>query len=67
MKLKASLTVEAALLCPLLCLILCGMILFTLQLYNTADAYAETLLNRQVRQWSAPELIRLEAVTESLS
>jgi len=66
MKMKASLTVEAALLCPFLCLILCGMIVFTLQLYNTVNTYAETLLERQVRQWSASELIRLEAVTEDL-
>ncbi|MBO5175941.1 MAG: pilus assembly protein [Lachnospiraceae bacterium] len=66
MKMKASLTVEAALLCPFLCLILCGMIVFTLQLYNTVNTYAETLLERQVRQWSASELIRLEAVIEDL-
>jgi hypothetical protein len=59
--------VEAALLCPLLCLILCGMILFTLQLYSTVDAYANTLLERQVQRWPASELIRLEAVTENLS
>ena len=66
MKMKASLTVEAALLCPFLCLILCGMIVFTFQLYNTVNTYAETLLERQVRQWSASELIRLEAVIEDL-
>lgn len=66
MKIKASLTVEAALLCPFLCLILYGMIVFTLQLYGTVSAYSETLLERQVRPWSASELIRLEAVTEDL-
>lgn len=67
MRLKASLTVEAALLCPFLCLMLCGMLVFTLQLYNTVDAYAQTLLERQVQRWPAPELIRLEAVIKDLS
>ena len=66
MKMKASLTVEAALLCPFLCLILCGMLVFTLQLYNTVDTYAKALQERQVQRWSATELIRLEAVTEDL-
>lgn len=63
---KGSFTVEAALLCPFLCLMLCSMLLFTLRLYYIVDEYAEQRTKRQ--EWSliAPELIRLEAVMEDL-
>lgn len=66
MKEKASFTVEAALLCPFLCLVLCGMIYVTLQLYGMADSFAEELTHRQTQGLSSSELIRLEAVTEDL-
>ena len=66
MKMKASMTVEAALLCPFLCLILCGMITVTLQLYQKVDGYAGTLVNPEREALSSSELIRLEAVTEDL-
>ncbi len=63
---KGSFTVEAALLCPFLCLMICGMLLFTLRLYNTVDAYAEKLTKRQGWSLTSPNIIRLEAVTEDL-
>lgn len=66
MQRKASITVEAALLCPFLCLILYGMIVFTLQLYGTVNQYAEELIGRQIQKISSPELLRLEAVAEDL-
>ena len=66
MQKKASITVEAVLLCPLLCLILCGMLLFTLQLYRTVDAYAKEVINRDRKEMSSSTLIRLEAITEDL-
>lgn len=66
MQKKASITVEAALLCPFLCVILCGMIMFTLQLYGRVDVYATELVNREGQEWSSSTLIRLEAVTEDL-
>lgn len=66
MKIKASFTVEAALLCPFLCLMLCGMLLFTLRFYRTIDTYAEELVQRQEKEVSSPGLIRLEAVAEDL-
>lgn len=65
MKIKASVTVEAALLCPFLCLILVGMLQFTLQLYDMVDNFAGELVNRQ-QELEAPELIRLEAVVEDM-
>ena len=34
MRVKASYTVEAALICPLLCFILCGIMIVTLNLYK---------------------------------
>lgn len=66
MQRKASVTVEAALLCPFLCLILYGMIVFTLRLYGTVNQYAEELIGRQIQKISSPELLRLEAVAEDL-
>lgn len=66
MKMKASLTVEAALLCPFLCLILCGMIVFTLNLYDVVSTYSDSLMERRIQQLPATDLIRLEAVTEDV-
>jgi len=66
MEIKASMTVEAALLCPFLCLVLCGMLWFTLQLYGQVDAFAKTLTTPQQKMFHSMELIRLEAVAEDL-
>lgn len=59
-------TVEAALICPFVCLVLCGMIIFTLQLYQRVDNYAKELIDQERQGLPATELIRLEAVTEEL-
>jgi len=66
MRRKASITVEAALLCPVLCFILIGMLQFTLRLYEMVDVYALKLVNLQQQKTAAPELIRLEAVAEDI-
>ena len=66
MQIKASVTVEAALLCPFLCLVIYGIIVFTLRLYGMVDNYADKLISRQVQEVPSPELIRLEAVAEDL-
>jgi len=66
MREKASITVEAALLCPFLCLILCAMITFTLELYEKTETYGKELMTEQEKLLTSPELIRLEAVTEDL-
>ena len=63
---KASFTVEAALICPFLCLILCGMLQVTLQLYQRVDLFAERLVQKQEREISSSHLIRLEAVIEDI-
>jgi len=63
---KGSITVEAALLCPFLCLILCAMISLTLDLYKQTELFAEKLRSEQEKVLAAPELIRLEAVAEEL-
>ncbi len=61
---KGSFTVEAALICPFLCVIICAMLLVTLKLYQNVGAYAEELEERQEKVLSPAELIRLEAVIE---
>ena len=63
---KASFTVEAALICPFLCLILCGMLQFTLQLYERVDLFAEILVQKQEQEFSSSHLIRLEAMIEEI-
>ena len=65
-KAKASFTVEAALVCPFLCLILCGMLQFTLWLYQRVDLLATEIVQEQERGLSSHQLIRLEAVAEEL-
>lgn len=57
---------EAALICPFLCLILCGMLQFTLQLYQRVDLFAAKLVQEQERGLQSDDLIRLEAVTEDI-
>jgi len=66
MKEKAFLTVEAALVCPFLCLILCGLIQFTLCLYRTVDSYATQLMTEQMQGLSSNQLIRVEAMLEDI-
>ena len=63
---KASFTLEAALICPFLCLILCGMLQFTLQLYQRIDLFTEIVLQKQEQEISSSHLIRLEAVVEDI-
>ena len=63
---KASFTLEAALLCPFLCLLLCVMLQFTLQLYQRVDLFTEMLLQKQEKEISSSDLIRLEAVIEDI-
>ena len=65
-KVKAGLTVEAALVCPFLCLILCGMIQFTMQLYQRVETYAATLVQPREQELSSNQLIRLEAIAEEI-
>lgn len=64
MKVKAGVTVEAALLCPFLCLMICSMITFTLRLYRMVEDYAEEQMIRGKQGISSEMLIRMEAMTE---
>lgn len=57
---------EAALVCPFLCLILCGMLQFTLQLYQRVDLFASRLVQEQEGRLSSGQLIRLEAIAEEI-
>lgn len=63
---KASFTVEAAMICPFLCLVLCAMLLKTVELYQMVDTYTEQLKQREEGGLSSADLIRLEAVAEEL-
>ena len=66
MQVKASYTVEAALICPLICLTICGMLLLTLRFYGMAKDFAEELMTRQRNGITSARLIRLEAAVEEL-
>ena len=66
MRVKAGFAVEAALLCPFLCLMICSVLTFTLKLYQTVEDYAEEQMIRQKQGISSEMLIRMEAMTEEL-
>ena len=66
MKVKASYTVEAALICPLLCFILCGIILFTLDLYKQVENFYIEQQERVETEAEATKWIRIEAIVEYL-
>lgn len=65
-KKRAVITVEASMVCSLLCLVLCGMITRTMQLYETVEEFSKTLEEREVKKQGA-EWIRLEAFVEELT
>lgn len=61
-RIQGSLTVEAALVCPMLCLVLCGMIQLTMELYKRVEVYSKEVMADVEQGSSASELVRLEAV-----
>ena len=63
---KAGFTVEAALLCPFICLIICSMLIMTLRLYKNVTELSEAVKQQQENALSSADLIRLEAVAEEL-
>ena len=65
-RMKAGFTVEAALLCPFICLIICGMLVMTLRLYRNVVVLSDEVKIRQEQGLSSADLIRLEAVAEEL-
>lgn len=65
-KTKGSFTVEAAMICPLICLIICGMLVMTLKLYQNVNLFSKELKQRQEQSLSSADLIRMEAAAEEL-
>ena len=65
-KWKAGFTVEAALLSPFICLVICGMLIMTLRLYQNVTVLSEEVKQRQEKGLSSTDLIRLEAVVEEM-
>lgn len=63
---RGSLTVEAALICPLLCLVLCGMIQLTMRLYEQVETYGKMAVSRTEQRLAPADLIRLEAMAAEL-
>ena len=64
MRVKASYTVEAALICPLLCLILCGIMILTLDLYQQVENFCIEQQEKIEGKAEATKWIRIEAVVE---
>ncbi len=64
MRVKASYTVEAALICPLLCFILCGIMIVTLGLYKQVEEFSIKQQENVESIAKATEWIRIEAVVE---
>lgn len=63
---KAMITVEASVVCSLICLFLCGMITLTFRLYEQAESFSTALLTRELPEPGA-DMIRLEALIETIS
>lgn len=66
MQIKASYTVEASLIFPLICLILCGIITLTLELYYQVEYFSIEKQERVEKKAEATSWIRIEAVVEYL-
>lgn len=64
MRVKASYTVEAALICPLLCFILCGIMIVTLNLYKQVEEFCIKQQESVESIAKATKWIRIEAVVE---
>ena len=64
MRVKASYTVEAALICPLLCFILCGIMIVTLSLYKQVEEFCIKQQENVESIAEATKWIRIEAVVE---
>lgn len=64
MRVKASYTVEAALVCPLLCFILCGIMIVTLDFYKQVEDFCIKQQENVENTAEATKLIRIEAVVE---
>ena len=64
MQVKASYTVEAALICPFLCFILCGIILLTLSLYRQVECFSIEQQKSVERTAEAVNWIRVESIVK---
>ena len=65
-RVKASYTVEAALICPLLCFILCGIMIVTLGLYKQVEEFCIKQQENVESIAEATKWIRIEAIVEYL-
>ena len=63
---KAMITVEASVVCSLICLFLCGMITLTFRLYGQTESFSCALMLRELPEPGA-DVIRLEAFIETIS
>ena len=66
MRVKASYTVEAALICPFLCFILCGIMIVTLDLYKQVEEFCIKQQENVESTVEATKWIRIEAVVEPM-
>ena len=66
MYIKASYTVEAALICPLICFILCGIVILTLDLYKQVEYFAIEQQEKVESNAQAIHWIRIEQMVTNL-
>ena len=65
MKAKANYTVEAALICPLVCLMVCAVLLFTMRLFYQIEEYTVDVVSKE-ETIVAPQIIRMESIVEKV-
>lgn len=67
MKVKASYTVEASLIFPLICLILCGIVILTLDLYKQVETFSIEKQEKIEKEAEATIWIRIQAAVENIT
>ena len=67
MKVNASYTVEASLIFPLICLILCGIIALTLNLYKQVEYFSIEKQKKIENEAEAVIWIRIQTVVENVT
>ena len=61
-KRKGSFTVEAALVCPFLCLIVCAMVVTTVSFYEKVDAFGTEAVRALRETDHTAEVLRIERI-----
>jgi len=66
-KKKGSVTVEAALVCPFVCLILCAMLVITVSFYEKVETFGTESIQRLKESDRTVTVLRMERILMEIS